>query len=268
MDAGSFTAICGDLVNPVAIDGEVSLVFHCASPASPVDYTRSPIATLKVGAIGTMNALELARERRARFVLASTSEVYGEPLMHPQTEDYWGNVNPVGPRSMYDEAKRFAEALTVAYRRTAGVDAGIVRIFNTYGPRMRSDDGRVIPTFVSQALRGDALTIAGRGEQTRSFCYVDDMINAFLKMALDSLSGPVNLGNPHEVSVLELANLIRALVGGDLSLSFVERPREDPSRRQPDIAFAREYLGWIPAVGLEKGLMQTIDWFRSSSSGW
>ncbi|GLY80701.1 UDP-glucuronic acid decarboxylase family protein [Actinoallomurus iriomotensis] len=250
-----------DLTGFVHVSGGVDLVLHLASAASPVDYLRLPIETLKVGGLGTLHALGLAREKNARFVLASTSEVYGDPLRHPQREDYWGNVNPVGPRSVYDEAKRYAEALTTAYRVSRGVNTGIVRIFNTYGPRMRPNDGRAIPTFVCQALMGRPLTVAGDGGQTRSICYVDDTVAGILAMALDDFAGPVNIGNPEEMTVLDLAVTIRDLAGSESPITFVERPADDPAVRRPDTALARERLGWRPTVPSADGLRRTIDWF-------
>jgi dTDP-glucose 4,6-dehydratase len=250
-----------DVTGFVHVPGEVDLVLHLASAASPVDYLRLPIETLKVGGIGTLHALGLAREKGARFVLASTSEVYGDPLRHPQREDYWGNVNPVGPRSVYDEAKRYAEALTTAYRVSRGVNTGIVRIFNTYGPRMRPDDGRAIPTFVCQALTGRPLTVAGDGGQTRSICYVDDTVAGILAMADDDFAGPVNIGNPEEMTVLRLAETIRDLAGSRSPIVFVDRPADDPAVRRPDTGLALERLGWEPSVPSAEGLRRTIDWF-------
>jgi dTDP-glucose 4,6-dehydratase len=225
--------------------------------SGPVDLV------LKVGSIGTLHALGLAKEKGARFVLASTSETYGDPQVHPQTEDYWGHVNPVGPRGVYDEAKRFGEALTMAYRNTHGVDTGIVRIFNTFGPRMRPNDGRAIPNFIRQALRGDPLTVAGDGKQTRSVCYVDDLVNGILRFAATDHPGPMNIGNPSEISMLELAGWIRDLAGSESEIAFIERPTDDPAVRRPDITLARETLGWEPVVPVEDGLLRTIEWFRS-----
>jgi dTDP-glucose 4,6-dehydratase len=250
-----------DLTGFVHVSGEVDLVLHLASAASPVDYLKLPIETLKVGSLGTLHALGLAREKNARFVLASTSEVYGDPLRHPQREDYWGNVNPVGPRSVYDEAKRYAEALTTAYRVSRGVNTGIVRIFNTYGPRMRPNDGRAIPTFICQALTGLPLTVAGDGSQTRSICYVDDTVAGILAMAHHDYSGPVNIGNPEEMTVLELAETIRDLAASRVPITFVDRPADDPAVRRPDTMLARERLGWQPSVPSTDGLRRTIDWF-------
>jgi dTDP-glucose 4,6-dehydratase len=242
-----------------ALDG----VLHFASPASPVDYLEFPIATLKVGALGTHNALGLAKAKGARFFLASTSEVYGDPLEHPQPEKYWGNVNPIGPRGVYDEAKRFAEAMTMAYHRYHGIDTRIVRIFNTYGPRMRPHDGRVVSNFIVQALRGDDITIYGEGQQTRSFCYVDDLIDGFLRL-MDSpadVTGPINLGNPAEFTIRQLAEQVLELTGSRSKLVFRPLPVDDPMQRQPDITLAREKLGWEPTVPLTQGLHRTIAYF-------
>jgi dTDP-glucose 4,6-dehydratase len=247
-----------DVSQGLDVPGPVDAVFHLASPASPVDYLRLPLETLRVGSAGTWNALELAVAKGARFLLASTSESYGDPLIHPQPEDYWGNVNPVGPRSVYDEAKRFGEALTMAYRRSRGLDAKIVRIFNTFGPRMRLDDGRAIPTFVRQALEGQPLTVTGDGTQTRSLCYVDDLVSGLLRMMHSDQGGPVNLGNPHEVSMLDLARWIIELTGSPSAIRLVPRPQDDPERRRPDITTARERLGWQPRVPVEHGLRETI----------
>ena len=252
-----------DVSEYLDIDGPVDAVLHFASPASPVDYLELPIQTLKVGSIGTLHALGLARSKGARFLLASTSEVYGDPLVHPQGEDYWGNVNPVGPRGVYDEAKRFSEALTVAYRKTHDVDAKIVRIFNTYGPRMRPRDGRAIPTFIRQALRGEQITVTGDGSQTRSVCYVDDLVEGIVRLLWSSHSGPVNIGNPTELTVLGLAETIRDMAGSRSPITFVSRPEDDPMVRQPRIDLAGELLGWKPEVSLEDGLARTIDWFRT-----
>jgi dTDP-glucose 4,6-dehydratase len=244
-------------------DGPLDWVLHLASPASPVHYLELPVQTLKAGSLGTMNALELARRTSARFVLASTSEVYGDPLVHPQPESYWGNVNPVGPRSVYDEAKRFGEALTTAYRTAYGVDTAIVRIFNTYGPRMRADDGRAIPNFMGQALRGEPLTVAGDGSQTRSICFVDDTVDGILALAESAEQGPINIGNPDEVTMLELAERIRSLTGSSSPIEFVDLPTDDPRRRCPDGTLARERLGWIPRVPSEEGLRRTLEWFAA-----
>ncbi|MFL6116110.1 MAG: NAD-dependent epimerase/dehydratase family protein, partial [Catenulispora sp.] len=229
--------------------------------ASPIDYLRYPVDTLRVGSIGTFQALGLAAEKGARFILASTSEVYGDPLRHPQSDDYWGNVNPVGPRGVYDEAKRFSEALAVAYRGSRSVDTGIVRIFNTYGPRMRPGDGRAIPTFITQALTGEPLTVAGDGSQTRSICHVDDTVSGILALAAAGAPGPVNIGNPDETTVLRLAERIIALTGSPSAIQFVERPVDDPTNRRPDIDLARRLLGWEPVVDWRGGLTRTIEWF-------
>ncbi|MBS2964418.1 SDR family oxidoreductase [Actinocrinis puniceicyclus] len=262
-DDPRFTLLRHDVCEPFDVDGPVDLVAHLASPASPRDYARYPIETLKTGAIGTLNALELARRKGARFVLASTSEVYGDPLVHPQTESYWGNVNPIGPRSQYDEAKRYAEALTTAYRTKLGADTVIVRIFNTYGPRMRPGDGRAVPNFIAQARAGRPLTVAGDGTQTRSLCYVDDTVAGILAAARGAHPGPINLGNPAELTILALAQYIRDLCSSRSPISFVERPADDPCVRMPDIALARTALGWRPSMELEKGLKTTIDWFAA-----
>jgi dTDP-glucose 4,6-dehydratase len=264
-DLGPFRLVTADVTQPpLPVDGRVDVVLHFASPASPVDYLRLPIATLKVGAIGTIQALDLARETGARYVLASTSEVYGDPQVHPQPESYWGHVNPIGPRGVYDEAKRFAEAMTTAYRTSHGVDTAIVRIFNTFGPRMRPDDGRAIPTFIRQALAGEPLTVAGDGSQTRSVCYVDDLVEGIVRMADSDLAGPVNLGNPGELSVLAIAERIRDLVGADSPVEFVPRPQDDPCVRRPDVTLARTTLGWEPTVPLDEGLTRTIEWMRTA----
>jgi dTDP-glucose 4,6-dehydratase len=238
-------------------------VLHFASPASPIDYLQLPIQTLKVGSIGTLHALGLAKDKGARLLLASTSEVYGDPQVHPQPEGYWGHVNPIGPRGVYDEAKRYAEALTMAYRGSHAVDTSIVRIFNIYGERMRPDDGRAIPTFIRQALRGQPLTVSGDGTQTRSVCYVDDLVDGILLLLRSGHAGPVNLDNPHELSMLDLAQRIRDLTGSTSDIAFIPRPEDDPSVRQPDITLAAEQLGWQPRVPLDEGLARTIARFRS-----
>ncbi|MHB8185463.1 MAG: UDP-glucuronic acid decarboxylase family protein [Dermatophilaceae bacterium] len=261
-ERGPFRLVRADVTDYVHVPGPVDAVLHFASPASPIDYLRLPIETLKVGSLGTLHALGLAKEKGARFLLASTSETYGDPQVHPQPESYWGHVNPVGPRGVYDEAKRFAEALTMAYRRSHGVDTAIVRIFNTFGPRMRPDDGRAIPTFIRQALRGEPLTVAGDGLQTRSICYVDDLVEGIVRLLRSDLPGPVNIGNPHELSVLALAETIRDLTGSTSSITFIDRPVDDPTVRQPDITLARTALGWEPHMPIEDGLKQTIAWFR------
>ncbi|MCK0173773.1 UDP-glucuronate decarboxylase [Mycolicibacterium sp. F2034L] len=256
-----------DVSDYISIPGPVDYVLHFASPASPVDYAELPIQTLKAGSLGTFHTLGLAKEKGARYLLASTSETYGDPLVHPQPETYWGNVNPVGPRACYDEAKRFAEALTVSYRAKHGVNAAIMRIFNTYGPRMRPNDGRAIPNFIQQALTGSPLTIHGDGSQTRSVCHVDDLVEGALRLLFSDLAGPVNIGNPREMTMLELAELIRDLSGSESPLDFVDRPRDDPSRRQPDISLARTELGWEPQVEARDGLRETINWFRERNDG-
>jgi dTDP-glucose 4,6-dehydratase len=263
----SFRLVRADVTDFVHVSGPVDAVLHFASPASPIDYLQMPLHTLKVGSLGTLHSLGLAKDKGARFLLASTSESYGDPLIHPQPETYWGNVNPVGPRGVYDEAKRFAEATTMAYRRARGVDTAIARIFNTFGPRMRPQDGRAIPTFIVQALRGEPLTVAGDGSQTRSVCYVDDLIEGIVRLLHSSLAGPVNLGNSGEMSVLDLARLIIELTGSSSPISYVERPEDDPTVRRPDIRLAREALGWEPTVDVRDGLRWTIDWFRTQLPG-
>ncbi len=251
-----------DVTKPIEIQGDVDWVMHFASPASPIDYTRFPIQTLKVGALGTHNTLGLAKAKSSSFLLASSSEVYGDPLVHPQAEDYWGNVNPIGVRGVYDEAKRFAEAMTMAYHRYHGIDTRICRIFNTYGPRMRTDDGRVIPTFVVQALNGEPLTAFGDGSQTRSFCYVSDLVEGISRLMDSGYSEPVNLGNPGEMSIIRLAELILELSGSKSSIEFKLLPVDDPKVRRPDIRKATEILGWSPRVELKEGLGLTITWFK------
>ncbi|RKY37484.1 MAG: SDR family NAD-dependent epimerase/dehydratase [Candidatus Omnitrophota bacterium] len=257
-----FTYIQQDVTKYIDIEGDLDWVFHFASPASPIDYLKYPIQTLKVGALGTHNALGLAKAKRAKFMLASTSEVYGDPQVHPQPEDYWGNVNPIGPRGVYDEAKRFAEALTMAYHREHDIDIRIVRIFNTYGPRIRTDDGRVIPTFVTQALKGENLTVFGDGSQTRSFCYVEDLIDGVMKLMEVEYHLPMNLGNPQEVSVLELAQLVIKLTGSKSKIKFLPLPQDDPKVRRPDITRAKTLLHWQPKVELKEGLLFTIEYFK------
>jgi dTDP-glucose 4,6-dehydratase len=247
----------------IAVDGPLDAVLHFASPASPIDYLELPIQTLKVGSLGTHNALGLAMAKKARFLLASTSEVYGDPLVHPQPETYWGNVNPVGPRGVYDEAKRFAEALTMAYRRAHGVDTRIVRIFNTYGERMRPRDGRVVPALIGQGLAGEPMTVFGDGSQTRSFCYVSDLVEGIYRLLLSSEQDPVNVGNPRELTVLDFARTIQKLTGTKSPIVFKPLPVDDPRVRQPDIRRARELLGWEPRVPLEEGLSRTIEYFRT-----
>jgi dTDP-glucose 4,6-dehydratase len=251
-----------DVTNYLYVEGELFAVLHFASPASPKDYQMHPIHTLKVGSLGTHKALGLAKAKGARFLLASTSEVYGDPLVHPQPEEYWGNVNPIGVRGVYDEAKRFAEAMTMAYHRYHGLQTRIARIFNTYGPRMRMDDGRAIPTFIVQALRGEPLTVYGDGRQTRSVCYVDDMVEGLYRLLLSEVVEPVNLGNPGEVSVLQLAEEIRQLVGANSPIVFEPLPQDDPRVRRPDIRRAQELLGWEPTVERREGLLRTIADFR------
>jgi dTDP-glucose 4,6-dehydratase len=251
-----------DVSQPFAVEGSLDNVMNLASPASPVDYYAHPVETLKVGSFGTYNLLELAQEKGAVFFMASTSEVYGDPLEHPQKETYWGNVNPVGPRSVYDESKRFSEALTMAYRRTHGVETRIVRIFNTYGPRMAINDGRAIPNFLYQALKGEDLTVYGDGSQTRSFCYVSDLIEGFVRLLKSSHSDPVNLGNPIEMSLLEMAEKILQVTGSRSKIIFKPLPEDDPKVRQPDISQARKLLEWEPKVKLEEGLRDTLDYFR------
>ena len=257
-----FLFVKHDVTNYIVVGGPLDYVLHFASPASPIDYLELPIQTLKVGALGTHKALGLAKERRARFLLASTSEVYGDPLVHPQREDYWGNVNPVGPRGVYDEAKRFAEAITMAYHRVHGVETRIVRIFNTYGERMRVNDGRVVPAFISQALRNEPLTVFGDGSQTRSFCYVTDLIEGIYRLLMSEEVMPTNIGNPSEMTVLQFAQEIKRLVGTSAPIEFRPLPEDDPKIRRPDITKARTLLQWEPVVPLELGLTRTIEYFR------
>jgi len=259
-----FKFIKHDVTNYIYVEGTVDAVLHFASPASPIDYLMYPIQTLKVGALGTHNALGVAKDKGARFLLASTSEVYGDPLVHPQTESYVGNVDTIGPRGVYDEAKRFAEALTMAYYRTHHVDTRIARIFNTYGPRMRLDDGRVVPNFIGQALRGEPLTVYGDGSQTRSFCYVADLIEGIYRLLLTNFNEPVNIGNPGEMTIRQLADLINEMTGSPAGITVRpdQRIKGDPQTRQPDITRARTVLGWEPRVALEDGLRQTIEYFR------
>ncbi len=253
-----------DVSKYIHIEGKVDCVLHFASPASPVDYLDFPIQTLKVGSLGTHNALGLAKGKKAKFLLASTSEIYGDPLVHPQREDYWGNVNPIGPRGVYDEAKRFAEAITLAYHRVHKVDTKIVRIFNTYGPQMRKHDGRAIPNFISQAFNNEPLTVYGSGTQTRSFCYIDDLVDGILRLLKVRLNVPVNLGNPQEMSLLELTKLIIALSGSKSKIVFKKLPIDDPKQRQPDINRAKKKLKWKPKVKIKDGLKKTIAWFKRS----
>jgi dTDP-glucose 4,6-dehydratase len=257
----AFTMIETDVSERVEISGRVDAVAHFASPASPPDYHRRPLETLAVGSRGTENMVRLAHRTGARFVLASTSEIYGDPLVHPQVEEYWGNVNPIGPRSVYDEAKRFAEAVTSAYGRTLGVDIGILRIFNTYGPRMRAHDGRVVSSFIAQALNGDPLTCYGDGSQTRSFCYVDDLVRGVVAMLDSTEPGPVNLGNPAEFTVAELAEIVLRITASKSIVEFHPLPADDPARRKPDISRAIDRLGWNPEVPLEEGVRRTVAWF-------
>ena len=258
-----FVFIKHDVTNYIYVEGHVDAVLHWASPASPIDYLELPIPTLKVGALGTHKALGLAKEKNARFVLASTSEVYGDPLEHPQKETYWGNVNPIGPRGVYDEAKRFAEAMTTAYYRYHKLDAKIVRIFNTYGPRMRLNDGRAVPAFMSQALRGEDVTIFGSGQQTRSFCYVSDLVDGVIRLMESTVNDPVNIGNPHEMTIEEIARTIIRLTGSKSQIVYRPLPEDDPKVRQPDITRARTLLGWEPKVPLEEGLQKTLAYFRT-----
>lgn len=257
-----FSFVNYDVTNYLFLPAHVDAVFHFASPASPIDYLQLPIQTLKVGSLGTHKALGLAKAHGATFLLASTSEVYGDPLVHPQTEDYWGNVNPVGPRGVYDEAKRFAEAITMAYHRYHGVDTRIVRIFNTYGPRMRLNDGRVVPAFVSQALRGEPMTVFGDGSQTRSFCYVSDLVDGIYRLSQSSEHEPTNIGNPRELTVLEFANIIKQITGTSSDIVFEPLPVDDPKVRRPDISKAQRVLGWEPMVPVEQGLRTTIEYFQ------
>ena len=257
-----FLFIKHDVTNYIYVEGDLDAILHFASPASPIDYLELPIQTLKVGALGTHKALGLALSKGARFLLASTSEVYGDPLVHPQEENYWGNVNPIGPRGVYDEAKRFAEAMTMAYHRAHNVDTRIVRIFNTYGPRMRLNDGRVVPNFVKQALLGEPLTVYGDGSQTRSFCYVSDLVQGIYRLLLSEVNDPVNIGNPNEMSIAQFAETINRITGNEAGICYEPLPADDPKVRQPDITRARSLLGWEPVVDLDTGLRTTIDHFR------
>ena len=263
-DRDRFTVRRVDVTEDIRVEGDVDWVLHLASPASPIDYLEHPIETLKVNALGAHKMLGLARAKDAAFFLASTSEVYGDPKEHPQRESYWGNVNPIGPRSVYDEGKRFAEALAMAYHREHGIPIRIVRIFNTYGPRMRRRDGRAVPTFISQAIRGEPLTVHGDGSQTRSLCFVDDLIEGFRRFMNSDLTGPMNLGNPEEVKMLELAQLVASIAGSRSEVVFTERPVDDPEVRRPDIGLARRELGWEPRVPLREGLAKTIEWARGA----
>jgi dTDP-glucose 4,6-dehydratase len=258
-DADRFVCVGADIIEPYFVEEPVDFVYHLASPASPIDYLRLPLHTLKVGSYGTHHTLGLAKAKRARFLIASTSEVYGDPLEHPQAETYWGHVNPIGPRGVYDEAKRYAEALTMAYHRQQGVDTAIVRIFNTYGPRMRPHDGRAIPTFLRQALANRPITVFGDGSQTRSFCYVSDLINGIIALAESGHHSPVNVGNPDEFTLLELAETVKELTGSSSEIVYEALPVDDPKQRKPDIALARELLSWSPQVSLREGLERTIE---------
>jgi dTDP-glucose 4,6-dehydratase len=257
-----FEYVKADIVEGIPVSGAIDYVFNMASPASPIDYANLPLETLRVGSIGTENALMLAEASKAVFLMASTSEVYGDPLVHPQREDYWGNVNPIGPRSVYDEAKRYSEAITAAYGRTRGVQVRIVRIFNTYGPRMRLNDGRVVPAFVGQALKGEDFTVFGDGSQTRSFCYVKDLVDGLVRLALSDVTDPVNIGNPREMTIRQFAEAVRTAAGGGGKIVEKPLPKDDPKQRQPDITRARTLLGWEPKVPLEEGLKETIAYFR------
>jgi dTDP-glucose 4,6-dehydratase len=257
-----FEFVKRDVTSYIVVEGPLDYVFHFASPASPIDYLKLPIQTLKVGGLGTHNCLGVAKAKGARFLLASTSEVYGDPLVHPQREDYWGNVNPVGPRGVYDEAKRFAEAITMAYHRYHGLETRIVRIFNTYGPRMRVNDGRAIPAFLRQALTGEDVTVFGDGSQTRSLCYVSDLVEGIYRLTMCDSSDPVNIGNPHELTMRQLAERIVALAGSRSRIVEKPLPADDPKRRKPDITRARTLLGWEPRVSLEEGLPRTLEYFR------
>jgi dTDP-glucose 4,6-dehydratase len=261
-----FSLVEQDVSESLHVEGDVDWVLHLASPASPLDYLRLPLETMLVGSQGTRHALDLAESRGARFLLASTSEVYGDPAVHPQPESYWGNVNPIGPRSVYDESKRFAEALTTAYRTARGVDTCIVRLFNTYGPRMRTDDGRAIPAFMSQSLAGRPLTVAGDGSQSRSLCFVEDTVDGIVALAASGHPGPVNVGSQDELTMLELAERVRELTGSASTVEFVDLPLDDPRQRRPDTTLASEVLGWAPQVGLEEGLKRTLDWFATQPS--
>lgn len=260
---GKFSFIHYDVTNYLFIDGQIDFIFHFASPASPIDYLKYPIQTLKVGSLGTLRALGLAKAKKARFLLASTSEVYGDPLIHPQSEEYWGNVNPVGPRGVYDEAKRFAEAITMAYHRYHNVETRIVRIFNTYGERMRVDDGRAIPAFISQALKNEDITVFGDGTQTRSVCYVSDLIEGIYKLMMSDYDLPMNIGNPEEVTILNLAKEIIKLTDSKSKITYKDLPQDDPKVRQPDIKKAQDKLNWIPRVSRTDGLLKTIKYFTS-----
>jgi dTDP-glucose 4,6-dehydratase len=263
LQSENFKFIKYDVTEYLYIAGDIDYVLHFASPASPLDYLQLPIQTLKVGALGTHKALGLSLAKKATFLLASTSEVYGDPLTHPQDEDYWGNVNPVGPRGVYDEAKRFAEALAMAYHRYHGVNTKIVRIFNTYGPRMRPKDGRAIPTFVPQALKNEPITIFGDGSQTRSFCYVDDLVEGIYRLLMSDINDPINIGNPYEMTIKEMAEMVLKVTGSKSEIIYKPLPIDDPKVRQPKITRAKKYLGWEPKIGLEEGLNKTVQWFKT-----
>ena len=263
IESPRFTFVQHDVTEEIVVDGPLRYILHFASPASPIDYLELPIQTLKVGSLGTHKTLGLARAKKATFLLASTSEVYGDPLIHPQKEDYWGNVNPIGPRGVYDEAKRFAEAMTVAYHRYHGIDVKIARIFNTYGPRMRIHDGRAIPAFISQALQGEPLSVFGDGSQTRSFCYISDLVEGLFRLLQSDYNEPVNLGNPHEMTILQLAQTIKKATASPSDIVFKPLPVDDPRVRQPDITRAKTILNWQPQVSLEEGLARTVEYFRN-----
>jgi len=263
IESPRFTFVQHDVTEEIVVDGPLRYILHFASPASPIDYLELPIQTLKVGSLGTHKTLGLARAKEATFLLASTSEVYGDPLIHPQKEDYWGNVNPIGPRGVYDEAKRFAEAMTVAYHRYHGIDVKIARIFNTYGPRMRIHDGRAIPAFISQALQGEPLSVFGDGSQTRSFCYISDLVEGLFRLLQSDYNEPVNLGNPHEMTILQLAQTIKKATASPSDIVFKPLPVDDPRVRQPDITRAKTILNWQPQVSLEEGLARTVEYFRN-----
>lgn len=262
LGVSEFEFIEGDICDGIDVEGDIDMIFHLASPASPNDYLNLPIETLKAGTVGTLNCLEFAQEKGSLFLLASTSEIYGDPLEHPQREEYWGNVNPIGVRSVYDEAKRVSESMAMAYHRERGVTVRIARIFNTYGPRMKRDDGRVVPNFIDQALHGQDLTVFGDGAQTRSFCFVSDLIDGLLKLARSGVEDPVNLGNPEEVRIVDLAKLILKMAGSNSGIKFEELPVDDPRTRRPDISKAEKLLGWQPNVDLNVGLEKTLAWFR------
>jgi len=260
----NFKFVRHDISKPIKIKGEVDYILHFASPASPVDYLMYPIQTLKVGSLGTRNALGLAKAKKAKFMLASTSEVYGDPLVHPQPESYWGHVNPIGPRGVYDEAKRFAEAITMAYNRVHKIDTRIIRIFNTYGPRMRKRDGRAVPNFIDQALKGKPITVYGNGSQTRSFCYIDDLVEGIIKLMNSNMHAPVNLGNPNEFTIKELAKIVLELTGSKSKIVYRPLPQDDPKQRKPVISLAKRMLNWQPKTPLKEGLEKTISWFKIS----